>query len=491
MSKVIVGKSQDFQYILGNKLNQHGMIAGATGTGKTVTLKVLLEELASLGVPTIVSDVKGDIANLSKVGQPNEKIQERLEELGIIDFQFQNYSLELWDPYGERGMPLRISISELGPLLLSQVLELNETQQSILHILFHLADEEELLLVDLKDLMALLQYLNQHRRELSKKYGSISANSVSAIIRKVFTLQEEGGDDFFGAPSIEIKDLIRKDEEGFGIINILDSQKLVNRPMLYSIFLLYLLSQLFEELPEVGNPEVPKLVFFFDEAHLLFDLPKNVVEKLETVVRLIRSKGVGIFFVTQNPLDINDKISSQLATKIIHQLRAFSPKEVKAIQAISSTLRENEHFETKEEITNLRTGEALFTTLDEEGMPTPVEKIYILPPHSSFDILVGEDYDYLVKNSSLYRKYYEEVDPISAFEILQEKFRKQSEAEEMAAQREEEEKRLKAERKEYEKARKGNAGYLNKGIDSFIGSMSRAVGRELARGLMGSLRKRR
>lgn len=498
MANIILGKSDSYQSILSNRMNQHGMIAGATGTGKTVTLKVLIEELSSIGVPTIVSDVKGDLSNLAKAGVMNPKLQERLTELGVDSFDFRNYPVTLWDVYGESGLPLRVSISELGPLLLSQVLDLNETQEGILHIVFQVADDQKLLLVDLKDFTALLQYLNENSREYSQKYGNISGSSISAILRKVLQLQNEGGDLFFGQPAIDIADLMAKDSEGNGIVNILAAQKLVNHPKMYAIFLLYLLSELFEQLPEVGNPDVPKLVFFFDEAHLLFDLPRSVIEKLETVVRLIRSKGVGIYFVTQNPLDINDKISSQLGTKIIHQLRAFSPKELKAIKDISQTLRANDSFDTEREISNLRTGEALFSTLDEKGMPTKVEKVYIMPPHSSFEPLSAEDVTYIVKNNALYQKYAQAVDPVSAFELLQQKVQAAQEEALQEQQKVEQEKQLEQERKEYErqrreyeKQRKEQMRYVDKGIDSFVGTITRSIGREIARGLLGSLTRRR
>lgn len=491
MANIVLGKSHSLQSILSNRMNQHGMIAGATGTGKTVTLKVILEELSSLGVPSIVCDVKGDLSNLAKAGEMSSKVQERLKELGVEDFVFRNYPVTLWDVFGEAGLPLRVSISELGPLLLSQILDLNETQEGILHIVFQVADDQKLLLVDLKDFTALLQYVNEHSKEYGKTYGNISGASISAILRKVLQLQNEGGDTFFGQPAVDIEDFMIKDSEGNGVVNILAAQKLVNRPKMYAIFLLYLLSELFEQLPEVGNPELPKLVFFFDEAHLLFDLPKSVIEKLETMVRLIRSKGVGIYFITQNPLDISDKISSQLGTKIIHQLRAFSPKELKAIKEIAQTLRANKEFDTEREISNLRTGEALFSTLDAEGMPTQAEKVYIMPPHSSFEPLTAGDVEYMVKNNSLYQKYAQAVDPVSAFEILQQKVQSVQQEQMAAQQRAEEEKQLELERKEYEKKRKEQMRYIDKGIDSFVGTITRSIGREIARGLLGSLTRRR
>lgn len=422
MAELYIGKGKDKFTISSDKLNQHGIIAGATGSGKTVTVKVLIEELSKIGVPTFVSDVKGDLTNLCKEGRENENIKKRLIAIGQENFEYSSYPVNLWDIYQENGINLRISISELGPLLLSQILELNEVQEGVLNILFKLADENGLLLLDFKDLNSMLGFLTENAKDISAKYGNISSASISAIRRKLLVLEEEGADNFFGEPSIDVMDFLQKDSRGYGFVNILNSKKLINSPKLYSIFLIYLFTELFQILDEVGNPEIPKAVFFFDEAHLLFDdISKVLLEKLTKVVKLIRSKGVGIFFISQNPLDIDQAVSSQLSTKIIHQLRAFSPKELKNLKEISLSLRENKDFNTMDTLTSLGTGVAIISSLDENGIPKPVEEVIIRPLHSSFDVLTEGEIDSLVENSNLYRKYQETIDRTSAYEILQEK----------------------------------------------------------------------
>lgn len=480
MAELYIGKGKDKFTISSDKLNQHGIIAGATGSGKTVTVKVLIEELSKIGVPTFVSDVKGDLTNLCKEGRENENIKKRLIAIGQENFEYSSYPVNLWDIYQENGINLRISISELGPLLLSQILELNEVQEGVLNILFKLADENGLLLLDFKDLNSMLGFLTENAKDISAKYGNISSASISAIRRKLLVLEEEGADNFFGEPSIDVMDFLQKDSRGYGFVNILNSKKLINSPKLYSIFLIYLFTELFQILDEVGNPEIPKAVFFFDEAHLLFDdISKVLLEKLTKVVKLIRSKGVGIFFISQNPLDIDQAVSSQLSTKIIHQLRAFSPKELKNLKEISLSLRENKDFNTMDTLTSLGTGVAIISSLDENGIPKPVEEVIIRPLHSSFDVLTEGEIDSLVENSNLYRKYQETIDRTSAYEILQEKLLK----------KEDEEKKLKA-KSEEGKNRQIEMRYINKGIDSMLGTITRAIGREIARGILGSLRKK-
>ena len=480
MAELYIGKGKDKFTISSDKLNQHGIIAGATGSGKTVTVKVLIEELSKIGVPTFVSDVKGDLTNLCKEGRENENIKKRLIAIGQENFEYSSYPVNLWDIYQENGINLRISISELGPLLLSQILELNEVQEGVLNILFKLADENGLLLLDFKDLNSMLGFLTENAKDISAKYGNISSASISAIRRKLLVLEEEGADNFFGEPSIDVMDFLQKDSRGYGFVNILNSKKLINSPKLYSIFLIYLFTELFQILDEVGNPEIPKAVFFFDEAHLLFnDISKVLLEKLTKVVKLIRSKGVGIFSKSQNRLDIDQAVSSQLSTKIIHQLRAFSPKELKNLKEISLSLRENKDFNTMDTLTSLGTGVAIISSLDENGIPKPVEEVIIRPLHSSFDVLTEGEIDSLVENSNLYRKYQETIDRTSAYEILQEKLLK----------KEDEEKKLKA-KSEEEKNRQIEMRYINKGIDSMLGTITRTIGREIARGILGSLRKK-
>ncbi|WP_071026220.1 helicase HerA-like domain-containing protein [Peptoniphilus raoultii] len=495
---IFLGKGKEKYYLRGDKLNQHGIIAGATGSGKTVTLKVLCEELSDMGVPTFVSDVKGDLSNISKVGENNENVEKRVKNLDLENFDFKSYPTNIWDVYGEKGIKLRVSLSELGPLLLSQVLDLNETQEGIINIIFKYCDENGLLLIDLKDLNQLIDYINEKREELSKKYGNITSSSLSAIKRKLLLLEEEGGNEFFGEPSCNVMDFIATNSEGRGYVNILNSKKLINSPRLYSIFLIYLFSELFEKLPEIGNPEKPRIVFFFDEAHLLFkNISKALMEKITQVVRLIRSKGVGIFFISQSPLDLPDEISSQLATKIIHQLRAFSPKEVKNLKDVAGSLRKNQDLNTEEELQNLGTGFALVQSLDENGIPLPLEKVIIRPPHSSFKLLTDDEMTVIFKNSNLYGKYFEGLDRISAFEVLSEKIRQENAALEKAKKAEEEKKLREKEEKEREKAeralekkRSKDLRYVNKGIDSMLGTITRTIGREIARGILGSLRKR-
>lgn len=340
MDKILIGKGKSENCILLNKVNRHGLISGATGTGKTVTLKVLTEGLSDAGVPTILADIKGDLANISKSGEMNDKLQERLDELGISDFEFKNYPVSLWDIYGEKGMPLRVTVSEMGPLMLSNILDLNDTQSGVLNIIFKVADSEGLLLIDLKDLKQVINYVNNNRDEISKIYGNVASQSLSAISRKLLFIEDAGGDLFFGEPAIDINDLIRTDSSGKGLVNILNANKLISNPLLYSMLLLYLLSEIYENFPEVGDLDKPKLVFFFDEAHLLFNNTPNILkEKIIQVVRLVRSKGVGVLFITQNPLDMPEEVSSQLSNRIVHQLRAYSPKELKAINAVADTFR--------------------------------------------------------------------------------------------------------------------------------------------------------
>lgn len=467
--------------LLTEKLNQHGLICGATGTGKTVTLKVLTEHFSDLGIPVILSDVKGDLTNLVNPGKV-DSLESRLKELELDDFNFSGFPVELWDVYGEKGLPLRVSISEMGPILLSQIMELNETQQGVLNIAFRIADSEGLLLLDLKDLKAIMRYLADNRTEISKEYGNVSTQSISAIQRKILLIEDLGGDFFFNEPSLEIRDLIREDENRKGIINIINSKKLIGNPTIYTMFLLWLLSELYEELPEVGNPEFPKLVFFFDEAHLLFrNASKSLLEKILQIVRLIRSKGVGIFFVTQNPTDIPDEISSQLGTKIIHQLRAFSPREQRSVREVSQGMRQNPDFDLEEEIQGLRTGEAIITSLDESGAPTIVQKGLIYPPRSSFEILTSMEEAKIVESSKIYDKYREIIDKESAYEILQAKI----EEEVQLVERQ----KVELEKAKEKKEKKGD-DVLKKMFNSALYSFTRQVGREVARGVFGTFKKK-
>lgn len=471
MEKILIGRGDKDCVMLSNKLNQHGLIAGATGTGKTVTLKVMVENFSKLGIPVILSDVKGDLTNISKVGDTNDKIAKRLSDLKIDDFEFSKFPTRLWDVYGEKGLQLKVSISEMGPVLLSRIMDLNETQAGVLNIAFRVADENGLLLLDLKDLKAILKLLQDYYKEFSERFGNIAPQTISAIQRRLFVLEDNGADIFFGEPSISISDLMQTDSNGYGIVNIINAEKLINNPTVYSMFLLYLLSELFENLPEVGNPEKPKLVFFFDEAHLLFDnLPKIIEDKIEQVVRLIRSKGVGVFFVTQNPLDIPDKISSQLGNRILHQLRAFSPSELKVVDSVSKTFRQNENLVLKDEITNLKTGEALISFLNEDGSPEIVEKAMILPPKSSFTPLSSMEILNLVDNDILYPKYSENIDRESAYEILERKMKN-------------------LDTKQSTTSKTKSTSPVDQVLNSFMKSLTRQIGSSLARGFIGTIKK--
>lgn len=495
MEKILIGKGKSENSIFLNKVNRHGLISGATGTGKTVTLKVLTEGLSDAGVPTILADVKGDLANISKPGVMNDKLQERLNELGISNFEFKNYPVNMWDVYGEKGIPLRVTVSEMGPLMLSKILDLNDTQMGVLNIIFKVADSEGLLLIDLKDLKQVINFVNDNRDEISKNYGNVASQSLSAISRKLLFIEDAGGDLFFGEPAIDINDLVRTDVSGRGIVNILNSSKLISNPLLYSMLLLYLLSEIYENFPEVGDLEKPKLVFFFDEAHLLFNnTPSVLKDKIIQVVRLVRSKGVGVFFITQNPLDVPEEVSSQLSNRIVHQLRAYSPKELKAINAVADTFRQDDSMDLKEEIINLRTGEAIVSFADESGAPTLADKALILPPHSSFATLNDSEYRNLVESSNLYSKYKNSVDRESAYEVLIKRIENEKIAEEREKLEEEKRKEMENREKELEKERKSSRkqkSYIDKGIDSMLGTITRSIGREIARGILGSMKKRR
>ncbi|MDU7150929.1 MAG: helicase HerA-like domain-containing protein [Peptoniphilus grossensis] len=495
MDKILIGKGKSENCILLNKVNRHGLISGATGTGKTVTLKVLTEGLSDAGVPTILADVKGDLANISMSGEMNDKLQDRLNELSISNFEFKNYPVSMWDIYGEKGIPLRVTVSEMGPLMLSNILDLNDTQMGVLNIIFKVADSEGLLLIDLKDLKQVINFVNDNRDEISKNYGNVASQSLSAISRKLLFIEDAGGDLFFGEPAIDINDLVRTDATGKGLVNILNANKLISNPLLYSMLLLYLLSEIYENFPEVGDLDKPKLVFFFDEAHLLFNnTPSILKDKIIQVVRLVRSKGVGVFFITQNPLDVPEEVSSQLSNRIVHQLRAYSPKELKAINAVADSFRQDDSMNLKEEIINLRTGEAIVSFADESGAPTVADRALILPPHSSFVTLNDTEYRNLVEASNLYLKYKDPIDRESAYEVLLKRIEIEKIQEEREKLEEERLKEIERREKELEKERKSSRkqkSYIDKGIDSMLGTITRSIGREIARGLLGSMKKRR
>ncbi len=416
---LLIAKSQEPQYLLPQMANRHGLVAGATGTGKTVTLQVMAEAFSRAGVPVFAADVKGDLSGISQAGKDSAKIAERVKNLGIEGFGYEGSPVTLWDVFGEQGHPVRTTVSEMGPLLFSRLLNLNDTQTGVLSLVFKIADDNKLLLLDLKDLQAMLQYVGDQAKALQTEYGNISAASVGAIQRGLVTLGQEGGDKFFGEPALNIDDLIQTDANGRGVVNILASDKLIRSPRVYATLLLWLLTEIYEKLPEVGDPEKPKLVFFFDEAHLLFnDLPSVVADKVTQIVRLVRSKGVGVYFVSQNPLDIPDAVLGQLGNRVQHALRAFTPKDQKAVKAAAQTFRTNPKLNVETTITELGVGEALVSFLDEKGTPEVVEQAMVCPPRGQIGPITPEQRAALMQSSLVAGVYENAVDRESAYEIL-------------------------------------------------------------------------
>ena len=421
--KIWIGNTENGEMVcLEPKLaNRHGLIAGATGTGKTVTLRVLAESFSDMGVPVFLADVKGDLAGMADAGSDSEDMQKRIEKFGLNNtgFSFRGYPANIWDIFGEKGIPLRSTISEMGPLLLSRLMDLNDLQSDILTIVFRIADEQNLLLTDTKDLKAMLNFVSEHTKEFEADYGKMSPTSLSAIVRAVVALETEGGEKFFSEPALDLADWLATDENGRGRIQILDSSSLINNTKMYSTFLLWLLSELFERLPEVGDPEKPKMVFFFDEAHLLFnDAPKVLLEKIEQLVKLIRSKGVGVYFCTQNPKDIPDGVLAQLGNRIQHALHAYTPADQKAVKAAAQSFRVNPAFDTYDTIQALGTGQAIVSFLQEDGAPGVCEKVFILPPQSRLGATDDTKRAQIVQGCLLYSKYAQATDPDSAYEFL-------------------------------------------------------------------------
>lgn len=507
--KIWIGKSEDEKiYIYPKMANRHGMIAGATGTGKTVTLKVLAESFSDCGVPVFLADVKGDLAGMCQSGTESESIQKRIDEMGLMQegFGLHAYPTTFWDVYGEAGLPLRATISEMGPLLLARIMDLNDTQTDILTIIFKIADDEGMLLLDSKDLRSMIQYVSENAKEYGARYGNLSKQSLGAILRSLIALEAEGGELFFGEPALNIADWLCTDCDGKGTIQILDCQKLMGNPTMYSTFMLWMMSELFETLPEAGDREKPKMVFFFDEAHLLFSsASKTLLEKIEQVVKLIRSKGVGIYFITQNPKDIPDGVMGQLGNKIQHALHAYTPAEQKGAKAAAQSFRENPAFDTFEVLTQLGIGEALVSVLDEEGIPTIVKRCKILPPQSQMGALEDEVRRRQITGSLLYTRYSQTYDRESAYEILEERVLNQQEADRKAAeeaaaekQRQKEEaaaekqrlreeaaaekqraKEEEAARKAEEKAKAAKQKQVNSAVKRVAGSAAGSIGREV------------
>src|SRR5688572_14869895 len=419
---IVVAKSRESLTLLPQYANRHGLIAGATGTGKTVTLQRLAEGLSRIGVPVFMADVKGDLAGLSQAGEAKGKIKERIEQLKLKDIAFEPCPVVFWDAFGQQGHPVRTTVSEMGPLLLARMLGLNETQGGVLTLAFKIADDNGLLLLDLKDLCALLQHVGDNAKQFTTQYGNVSSASIGAIQRGLLAIGQQGGEQFFGEPALNIADLMQTDGKGRGIVNILAADKLMSAPKLYSTLLLWLLSELFEELPEVGDPDKPKLVFFFDEAHLLFnDAPQALLEKIEQVVRLIRSKGVGVYFVTQNPLDIPDTVLGQLGNRVQHALRAFTPRDQKAVKSAATTLRANPGLDIETAITELAVGEALISFLDAKGRPSVTERVYVLPPGSQIGPITPAQRQALLQSSLVAGVYEKAVDRESAYEKLKQR----------------------------------------------------------------------
>ena len=470
--------------ICGRMANRHGLIAGATGTGKTVTLQVLAETFSQAGVPCFMADMKGDLSGISQTGTMSGFIQKRCSEFGITAPEFGSCPVRFFDVYGEQGHPIRTTVSEMGPQLLARLLELNETQTGILNIVFRIADDRGLLLIDMKDLRSMLDYVAKNAKQYTSSYGNISSQSVGAIQRALLTLENQGADKFFAEPSFDIFDLLQC-EQGKGVMNVLAADKLMLNPKLYSTFLLWLLSELYSQLPEVGDMDLPKMVFFFDEAHMLFeDTSKALVDKIEQVVRLIRSKGVGVYFITQNPTDIPEDILGQLGNRIQHALRAFTPKDQKAVRAAAETFRENPSFKTSEAIMELGTGEALVSFLDEKGAPSMVERAKILFPLSQIGAVTDGQREQIISRSRLYGRYDKVVDRESAFEVLMEEAEAALKAEqEMIAAEETRE-------AEDNEGRAGKAGGLLKGllgamVGAAVTSVTSSIGNEVSKKVTG------
>ena len=487
--------------------NRHGLIAGATGTGKTVTLKVMAENFSRIGVPVFLADAKGDVSSIAKAGSDNPKFDERIKSLGIDTIAFAASPTIFWDLFGEQGHPIRTTVSEIGPLLLAQMLNLNDTQEGVLSAVFRIADDQGLLLIDFKDLKAMLSYVSDNANDLKADYGNLSPASLGAIQRNLLAFGDQGGEQFFGEPSLNILDFIQTDSNGHGYINLLAADKLMNTPKLYATFLLWMLSELFEQLPEVGDLDKPKLVFFFDEAHLLFDNASPALQqKIEQVVRLIRSKGVGIYFISQNPLDIPETVLGQLGNRVQHALRAFTPKDQKAVKTAADTFRANPEFKVDQAITELAVGEALISFLDEQGTPQIVERGWIMPPYSAFSPLSADERKALMSQSIVAGIYERAVDRDSAYEMLQRKVSEsaaqqqaQLEAAQQAKQQEtdakqqakEQERLAREQQKADEKAQRERDKLTQDVLGTFAKSAARSLGgptgQRLVRGLLGSL----
>ena len=499
--KIWLATGNERVYLEPSMANRHGLIAGATGTGKTVTLKVIAESFSEMGVPTFIADIKGDVSGMCNEGCENKHIRRSIDTMGIENFTYTPYPVRFFDVYAQQGHPVRTTITDMGPVLLARLLGLNETQSGVLRIIFRIADDKQLLLLDLKDLRSMVQHVGDHANEYKLQYGNVSAQTVGTIQRALLALEDEGGDIFFGEPALDIADWFDWSEDGRGVMNILECQTLFQHPLLYGTFLLWMLSELYEMLPEAGDLDKPKIAFFFDEAHLLFnDAPKALLEKVEQVVRLIRSKGVSVWFITQNPSDIPESVLSQIGNRVQHALRAYTPNEQKALRYAAKSFRVNPDFDTETVLQELATGEALVSVLDPKGVPGIVQRANILPPRSSMSAASEQEIRQAIFVSPLRDKYSETVDRESAYELIseqreaEEKERAEAEAKaqaekEAAAKAKEKEKKAKETAKKTSKARKKTTSILSKTASSTANTIGRELGKSIIRGLFGTWKK--
>ncbi len=476
---ILIAKDSEEIYLLPKMSNRHGLIAGATGTGKSVTLRVMAEAFSKLGIPVFMADVKGDLAGICQPGGDNPKVAERASQFGFNDFDYTAFPVMFWDVFGEQGHPLRTTISEMGPVLLTRILNLNDTQGGVLSLVFKVADDNGLLLLDLKDLRSMLQFVAENSKSLTTEYGNVSAASVGAIQRRLLEIEQQGGDKFLGEPALNMDDMMQTGDNGYGFINILASDKLMQAPKLYATFLLWMLSELYENLPEVGDLDKPKMVFFFDEAHLLFDdAPDALLQKIEQVVRLIRSKGIGVYFVSQNPLDIPDVVLGQLGNRVQHALRAFTPRDQKAVKAAATTFRQNPDVDVEAAITELGVGEALVSMLDEKGTPGIVRRAFIAPPHSKLGAIQPNERQSVIQGSIIAGHYENFVDRESAYEMLKAKAQQTAAAlQEQAA----------PQRAESSPLMDTAGDMLGAFAKSAARSLGTSVGRQILRGVLGSI----
>ena len=504
--KIWLAKSDEKVFLEPKMANRHGFIAGASGTGKTITLKVLAESFSQLGVPVFLADIKGDLAGMCKAGVHSESMEKRINKLGIADWRYRVFPTRFWDIYGEYGHPERTTVSEMGPMLLSRLMDLSDVQSGVLNLVFKIADDKGLLLIDIKDLKAMLRYVGENRAEFSAEYGNMSAQSLGAIQRSLITLEDEGGAEFFGEPAIDIRDWMQRDEQGRGYINVLHSVKLVQNPTLYATFMLFMMSELFAKLPERGDAEKPEMVFFFDEAHLLFsDAPKVLVQKIEQVVKLIRSKGVGIYFISQSPSDIPDSVLAQLSNRVQHALRAYTPSEQKAVKTAAQTFRTNPAFDTQTAIMELGVGEALVSCLDENGVPGIVQRAFILPPQSRMGTITDEERRAVIDASDMKHKYDKAIDYFSAYEYFEQQNEEQEKEEQEAAEKaakqaaKEEKKaaksakstttkRTSAATKAAKKTKSVASKAMTRVTNSAMSTIGRELGRSIIRGIFGSIK---